>query len=273
MNHEDRPVEIKDLNKTQLILLALLLSFVTSIATGIVTVTLMQQAPPQVTQTINRVVQNTIEKVVPDYSLTKTQTVIVKEDDLVVDAVSKNRNNFFDVYGGKEDTVPLTEVYSLGTGVFVDATAITEPQKTYYIRSGENRVEAKNIGSSPLGFGILSVGTKDASVFPKASLGADATVKPGQTILLVLSGDIRKSIVLSLTAKDAKDEAGKVVASWHIINLGTPPTTTMLGAPAVNLDGNVLGFAVLQGSGMQILGIDAISKFVGDVLPTKSVAN
>jgi len=58
-------VEIKDLNKQQLILLAVLLSFVTSIATGITTVTLMQQAPESVTVPITQVVRETVEKVVP----------------------------------------------------------------------------------------------------------------------------------------------------------------------------------------------------------------
>jgi hypothetical protein len=62
-------MDIKDLNKSQLILLALLISFVTSIASAIATVSLLEQAPAPVTQTINRVVQQTIEKIVPtDYS-------------------------------------------------------------------------------------------------------------------------------------------------------------------------------------------------------------
>lgn len=57
-------MDIQDLNKSQLILLALLISFVTSIASAIATVSLMEQVPAPVTQTINRVIQNTIEKVV-----------------------------------------------------------------------------------------------------------------------------------------------------------------------------------------------------------------
>lgn len=56
-------MDIKELNKKQLILLTLLITFVVSIATGIVTVSLMNQMPKSVPQTINNVIQRTIEKV------------------------------------------------------------------------------------------------------------------------------------------------------------------------------------------------------------------
>ena len=42
-----------DLNKNQIILLTLLISFVTSIATGIITTSLLQEAPVEVTRNIN----------------------------------------------------------------------------------------------------------------------------------------------------------------------------------------------------------------------------
>ena len=56
-------MDIKDLDKKQLILLTLLITFVVSIATGIVTISLMNQAPKAIPQTINNVIQRTIEKV------------------------------------------------------------------------------------------------------------------------------------------------------------------------------------------------------------------
>lgn len=73
-------MDIKDLNKSQLILLAVLLSFVTSIATGITTVTLMQQAPSSVTVPINRIVRETVEKIVPAESTTTTTAPALSED-------------------------------------------------------------------------------------------------------------------------------------------------------------------------------------------------
>ncbi len=86
---------MEHLNKQQLILLALLVSFVTSVATGIITVSLMDQAPQGITQTINRVVEKTIERVVTEPAkqtaavITK-ETIVVKADDLVIGAIEKN---------------------------------------------------------------------------------------------------------------------------------------------------------------------------------------
>lgn len=80
-------MEIKDLNKTQLILLSVLISFVTSIATGITTVALMEQAPPSIIQPINRIVRQTVEKIVPG----EEKVVIIKEEDVLGEMVAKTK--------------------------------------------------------------------------------------------------------------------------------------------------------------------------------------
>src|SRR3989344_505323 len=84
---------MEELNKTHLILLALLVSFVTSSATGIVTVALMDQAPPAITQTISRVVKETERVIVPAKQTAAVETVIVKEEDYIVSAVDANLPN------------------------------------------------------------------------------------------------------------------------------------------------------------------------------------
>ena len=87
---------MEDLTKHQLILIVLLITFVTSIATGIITFTLLnKEAPVEVTQQINRVVEKTIERVVtepgkPDKVVT---TVVVNEEDRVLESISKNEKS------------------------------------------------------------------------------------------------------------------------------------------------------------------------------------
>ncbi len=110
-------MKMENLNKTQIVLLTLLTSFVTSIATGIVTVTLLDQAPPAVTRTINRVVEKTIQTVVPGENQVTTvvKEVIVKEEDQIVGAVEKASKSLVQVSAVDADG---NEVL-LGLGVVV----------------------------------------------------------------------------------------------------------------------------------------------------------
>ncbi len=88
-------MDLENLTKHQIILLTLLVSFVTSMATGIVTVSLMNQAPPVVTRTINQIVEHTVQAVVPSNTTQQNQatvatqkTIVIKDDDLVAQTIA-----------------------------------------------------------------------------------------------------------------------------------------------------------------------------------------
>src|SRR5947209_4146436 len=105
-----RDMDIEKLTKSQIILLGLLCSFVTSIATGIVTVSLMDQAPPAIAQSVSRVIERTIETVASTTSkgqpaaavITQQKTVVIKESELIPQAIASISPSIVRVYSTNE---------------------------------------------------------------------------------------------------------------------------------------------------------------------------
>lgn len=138
-------MDIKDLNKPQLILLVLLVSFVVSIATGVSVVSLMQQEPTTVTQTINKVIQHTIEKItVPTESPkkddsnkndTQNNTVIASSIKPLVDLysfieiISRDTNPNKDIVPQDRKMIGKAVVISDTGLVFMDASLFSEGRK------------------------------------------------------------------------------------------------------------------------------------------------
>ncbi|MEK7599063.1 MAG: trypsin-like peptidase domain-containing protein [Patescibacteria group bacterium] len=98
---------MENLTKTQLILLVLLVSFITSLVTGIVSVTLVNQAPAQMTQTINRV----IEKVITEKPQSGNQTaaVMTNYEELITKLVEETLPAVASIIASKD--VPVIERY------------------------------------------------------------------------------------------------------------------------------------------------------------------
>ncbi len=101
------------LTKPQLVMLVLLVSFVTSLVTGIVTVTLVNQAPPPITQTISRVIEKTFEKVIPSSAPIegeKSQPLrVITQEDLIVQTVKNISPAVVSVIATKD--LPIIEQY------------------------------------------------------------------------------------------------------------------------------------------------------------------
>ncbi|MDO8555092.1 MAG: trypsin-like peptidase domain-containing protein [bacterium] len=106
---------MEHLTKSQLVLLVLLVSFITSVVTGIVTVTLINQAPQPITQTVGKILEKTIERVVPGGIIdSKTANnnpapIIITQDDLVVKLVKNTSPAVVSVIATKD--LPVIEKY------------------------------------------------------------------------------------------------------------------------------------------------------------------
>jgi len=239
---------MEDLTKHQLILLTLLITFVTSIATGIITYTLLSEAPVEVTQTINRVVEKTIEKVTPtnnsDTGKTVT-TVVVSEEDSVLSAISKNEKSIARL---KSTAADGTEMF-YGMGLVVNSNGIIVADLRSYDSSLKYSVvfydgTAFQISKSfidsedGLVFLKMSVSKNDAAyVFYPAEFGDSNTLKIGQSIVAI-SGQASNAAsighIFQLVMNSDSSAVDSILSDIKI-------SKVHLGSPILNLSGQIVG--------------------------------
>ncbi len=252
-------MEIEKLNKTQIILLTLLTSFVTSIATGIVTVSLLGQAPPGVTQTINRVVERTIEKIVPSPQgspvVTKETTVVVKEDDLTSKSIEKDILSIVMIFekGINKENIPTTTFVGLGVvltkdGIIATDSGIISDSLSYLvIASDQKSFEVKILNQDEeLGVAFMQAITSDAKYsFIPAPFGDADKLRLGQS-LIVFGGNERRAvsigIVSGLTPFERKIEGTTTTESFiGYVDSNIPPLGGARGGPLANIFGEIVG--------------------------------
>lgn len=269
---------MEELTKQQIVLVTLLVSFVTSIATGIITVALMDQAPPGVTQTINRVVERTIERVTPapttqQASIVTKETIVVKEDDLVVKAVEQNLKSVVSITG-ISGLGELQEKTFLGNGLIVnreglivsDVSVVVPvldeggnpiPKTLKATYSDGTSLSLSVVPDVVAGSGIILLKpilddkTKN-TVFSSANLAISTAYRLGQTVI-ALGGEhvsIATGIISNLSDKKVSGDAASQATSTDAVSgkvIGKITTTDLrnigktFGSIIVNLSGDVVG--------------------------------
>ncbi len=258
---------MEKLTKQQIVLVTLLVSFVTSIATGIVTVALMDQAPAGVTQTINRVVERTIEKVVTEPATSNNaaavvtrETIVVKEDDKIVESVDKNKNSVVRIFTNN-DSDHRTFV-GLGTIVSTDGLIVTgdvfaDQSGQYVVTLDNNKFHEVSVLARKDGgqFYFLKVkqSAKNPVAFSPVTLSDSDSLKLGQTVI-AWGGQIQNSvstgIVSSLVDADGQPEVARPATSTpptkHVaaINTNINLSDSIAGGPLLNLYGELVGLRV-----------------------------
>lgn len=244
---------IEDLTKTQLVLLTLLVSFVTSIATGIITFSLLQEAPPIVTQTINRVVEQTIQQVAPDSGKNdgpqKVTTVVVKEGDEIISSIGKNTGSIVRIVSN--DPTPDTDTfYSMGVvlskgGLIIAPTGDTfNPQFTYTATFPDQSTHTLTyLGQdkkSTVNFFKVShdVGTQPFNSGAPAQFSGEDP-KLGQTVIL-LEGKTKNVVTIGHVSNLTFEDTSQMVTNGFEIDFN--PKGEVLGAPLLNLSGEIVGF-------------------------------
>ncbi|MEK7088216.1 MAG: serine protease [Patescibacteria group bacterium] len=277
---------MENLNKQQLILLALLVSFVTSIATGIVTVSLMDQAPAGVTQTINRVVEKTIERVIQAPSQAAavvTKEVIVTEQDLITSAIEKNVNNVVKI---KMALAPETTGTFAGLGVVVSADGVIVADNANFVTPDVNYVYIGEFADGKI-FPLAVVFTEEKSRvvifrvvvdskekynFPIATLGNSDLLKLGQTVIGLSSANQLSAAVGAVSSFDMRDEptaegATTTIKIRRALEATTAAQDFITGGPLLNTAGEVVALKVAGGE-MSYVPINLIKK----ILPNSNAA-
>ena len=239
---------MEDLNKHQLILLTLLVTFIMSVATSIITVTLLQEAPVEVTQNINRVVERTIERVVTEQGEPEkiVTTVVVNEEDRILESIAKNEKSIVRLQTLGADG---SEIVS-GLGLVTSADGVIVADVRSYNANSSYSIVFYDGKSYPLGkihmdkenglvFFTVAIpkGETPKYVFHPAVFGNSDGLKIGQT-LVVISGRDSNAATIGRVFQLSFGEDQKTVTD---ILSDIKISKSHPGSPAINLSGEIIG--------------------------------
>lgn len=244
-----------NLNKQQVILLALLVSFVTAVATGITTVSLMDQSESGVPQTIYRVVEKTIEKVIEP---SKPEVKVVEKDTpkqtvlSVADIAEKASMSFVRVYEqvrGAETPEFRSVGLVVGSKGKVLVPGIVEPipSANYFISKEEGKFipvtfDKKGITGSLVTFiPVYPEGTKPITSYQIAGV---KDVKIGVSVI-ALGGKEKNNVVSTGIIKEELSEGGEAGAPIFVTDIN--PSDPMLAWTLFSTEGKLVGFYLSRG--------------------------
>lgn len=251
MMRYDALMDIEQLSRSQTILLTLLVSFVTSIATGIVTVSLMDQAPPSVAQTVNRVIERTVQQVVPSSqsasaAVTQEKTVVVKESELVSEAVTHATPSVVRLYSNNSDNPVF-----LGLGVVVAASGTIATDAAALGDSGDAVVEISG-ASHVRAFVTSRDNAHSIAYLSPATTTTEGKIPAWTPISISAHNPVLGESVVALSGKTVARIADGIVTAilpgaqpsdLQIIDTGIAVASIMPGSPLIDTNGSLVGMS------------------------------
>ncbi len=236
-------MELEKLNTTQVVLLVLLVSFVTSIATGIATVSLMEKAPADVTRVISRIVEKPIETIIPGETKVVTETVVVRESELIAQAVSQTLPSIVRVYetSGRDLVFKGFGVIVSEDGRVLTHKNIVEKNKQYTValQSG-SQLAGLGLEENDLHGYIQLEASSDISLaqLPRISLVPFDTLELGESVIAIGGGatpTISSGIISALVPATPETN------DMPLVKASVQSGQLVAGSPLINLDGKVIG--------------------------------
>lgn len=225
-------MNIEELSKSQLILLTILVNFVMAVATSILTVSLLSEAPAVITQTVNRVVEHTIERVTqqvisPPIALAPAPS----NQDLVTAAFGLSASREVAIYVAQTGT--STPAVSIGTYLSKSRTIVTAAQTIL--------PQEALIGFSDGSHTFASLAHADTEI---AIYGfADGAVLPKMSSPVLLSANNLKLGQTALAISADGSATTGIVARVSDKGVQTTLADTGVGSATVDLSGNIIGIS------------------------------
>jgi hypothetical protein len=244
-------MDIERLNQTQVILLTLLISFVTSIATGIATVSLMENAPTDVTRVISRIVEKPVETFTPGTKevVIQENTIVVNESESISNAVAKLSPSLVRLYtiSGRDKLVfaGIGLIVS-ADGVVVADSRIVDNDDNYIVRLSNGvdiAAEPSDIATEQGFFRLKATTDAPLPVLTPAVFEAFDDLTLGQTVIAI-GGDASTRIAPGVIAELF---SGSGNASSRV-RTTVDASGLSLGSPLVTLAGAVVGMPEEAGS-------------------------
>lgn len=207
-------MDLEHLTKHQIVLLTLLVSFVTSIATGIVTVSLVNQAPPSVTRTINQIVEHTVERVVPatqgagiaaskPQTLVTEKTIVVKDDDLAAQSIAHMQKSLVRLVARGGNAL-------ISRGVLVTAQGTALADREALMASGYRQFDAilsdgkrypasMRTAARGQALAVVDIMVGTSTAFAPAPLADISKVQLGQSVIRI-SGTVNDTVDTGVVA-------------------------------------------------------------------------
>src|SRR3989338_5500289 len=259
---------MESLTKTQIVLLVLLVSFVTSLATGIVTVTLVNQAHQPITHTINKVVEKLVPKEVPvkekmvifsneenlvkiikDASLAVVSVAAVKKEDLTATTTpTLSRSSDQIVGAGKKPKLAGSGFFVSKEGLVLTNKHIVGDETLEYVvmTSDGNTYPATVISRSPSqDVAVLKVEGNNFDFIP---LGDSKNINVGQTAIAMGSdsGEFQNTVSVGVVSGLNKVAAALNSVSGPedliaLIQIDAAANPSNSGGPLVDLNGRAIG--------------------------------
>ena len=242
-------MNIEELSKSQLILLTILVNFVTSVATGVLTVSLLDRAPAVVTQTVNRVVERTIETIAAVAPAVITQAPAPSNQDLVTAAIGASAARAVAIYAAETGT--STPAVSIGAYLPKSRVIVTASQdllpKEALIEFTNGSYSAASLTHE--GKGIAIYGFADDATLPKMT-----------SPTLIAANDLKLGATVLALGSDGSASTG-IVARVSSKGVYTTLPDIGVGSAAVDLSGNIIGIAAGITPGL-LIGADKITAFL-----------